>query len=188
MENDQVLLNCALTLFSQRGYDAVSVQAVVEAAGVTKPTLYHYFSSKRGLLDALIKRETGLLLGRVFQAVDYHGDLVLTLERIVLAYFKFAQEHGSFYRMQLASYFSPPECESNQAMRPFIEEQKTILENLFIQAGQSHGNLRGKHRRLAVSLLGEINALIGLHLNGELMLSDELIYQTVHQFMYGIFS
>jgi TetR/AcrR family transcriptional regulator len=139
-------------------------------------------------LDALIKRETGLLLGRVFQAVDYHGDLVLTLERIVVSYFKLAQEKGSFYRMQLASYFSPPECESNQAMRPFIEEQKEILENLFIQAGQSHGNLRGKHRRLAVSLLGEINALIGLHLNGKLDLSDAIVFQTIHQFMYGIFS
>jgi TetR/AcrR family transcriptional regulator len=188
MDNDQVLLDCALALFSQRGYDAVSVQAVVEAAGVTKPTLYHYFSSKRGLLDALIKREANLLLGRVFQAADYNGDLVLTLERVVRAYFKLAQEKGSFYRMQLASYFSPPECESNQAMRPFIEEQKEILENLLIQAGQSHGNLRGKHRRLAVSLLGEVNALIGLYLNNELDLDEALAYQTVHQFMYGIFS
>ena len=188
MDNDQVLLDCALTLFSQRGYDAVSVQAVVDAAGVTKPTLYHYFSSKRGLLDALIKREAGLLLRGGVQAAVYHGDLVLTLERIVLAYFKFAQEHGSFYRMQLASYFSPPECESNQAMRPYIEEQKTILENLFIQAGQSHGNIRNKHSRLAVSLLGAVNALIGLYLNNELDLNEALAYQTVHQFMYGIFS
>ena len=188
MENDQVLLDSAITLFSQRGYDAVSVREIVAAAGVTKPTLYHYFSSKRGLLDALIIREAGLLLAKVVPAVDYHGDLVLTLESTVRAYFEFAQSHSVFYRFHLACYFSPPESEANQAMRPFIDQQNVMLENLFMRAAESHGNLRGKHSRLAVSLLGEINALIGLSLHGQLDLSDAIVYQTVHQFMYGIFS
>lgn len=188
MENDQVLLDGALTLFSQRGYDAVSVREIVEVAGVTKPTLYHYFSSKRGLLDALVKREAGLLLARVLPAVDYHGDLVLTLESTVRAYFEFAREHSVFYRFHLACYFSPPESEANQAMRPFIDQQTAMLENLFMRAAENHVNLRGKQGCLAVSLLGEINALIGLHLNGDLDLNDAIVYQTVHQFMYGIFS
>jgi len=188
MENDQVLLNCALTLFSQRGYDAVSVREIVETAGVTKPTLYHYFSSKRGLLDALVKREASLLLASVLSAADYHGDLVLTLESTIRTYFEFTHGHSVFYRFHLACYFSPSESETNQAMRPFIEEQKKILEKLFQQAGENHGNLHGKHSRLAVSLLGEVNALIGLYLNGELELNEALVYQTVHQFMYGIFS
>jgi AcrR family transcriptional regulator len=56
MDNRQRLLDCALELFSLRGYDAVGVREVVEAAGVTKPTLYHYFDSKRGLLEALLQR------------------------------------------------------------------------------------------------------------------------------------
>jgi len=188
MENDQRLLDCALALFSQRGYDAVSVREIVEAAGVTKPTLYHYFSSKQGLLNALVEREAGLLLASVRSAVDYQGDLVLTLERTVRAYFEFAQKHHVFYRFHLACYFSPAESEANQAMRPLIDQQNRMLENLFTRAAQSHGNLRGKHSRLAVSLLGEINALIGLGLNNQLDLNYEIIYQTVHQFMYGIFS
>jgi len=57
MDNRQRLIDCALYLFSQRGYDAVAVREIVEAAGVTKPTLYHYFNSKRGLLEAVLKRE-----------------------------------------------------------------------------------------------------------------------------------
>lgn len=36
--------------------------------------------------------------------------------------------------------------------------------------------------------LGIINAMVGLYLNGELALTDELVYQTVHLFMHGIFS
>ena len=55
MDNRSNILLCALRLFATRGYDAVGVQEIVVAAGITKPTLYHYFGSKQGLLDALLK-------------------------------------------------------------------------------------------------------------------------------------
>ena len=55
-----VLIERALELFAARGYDAVGVQEIVEAAGMTKPTLYHWFGSKQGLLRAaLASREEG---------------------------------------------------------------------------------------------------------------------------------
>ena len=188
MNNRQCLLDCALALFSQRGYDAVGVSAVVEAAGVTKPTLYHYFDSKRGLLDALLQREAGRLLGELLQVSVYQGDLVLTLEKLTRAYFNFAQLNTNYYRMQLGMYFSPPESEANQAIRPYTSQQHEILEGIFSQAAEDHGNMSGRHARYAAGFLGMINAMIGLYFNGQLSLTDELVYQTIHQFMHGIFS
>jgi len=188
MDNKQVLLDRALELFSQRGYDAVGVREVVEAAGVTKPTLYHYFESKRGLLNALLQREGDPMLERIRRAADYQRDLVLTLENIVQAYFQSAQDNGVFYRFQMAMIFAPPESEANQAVRPFSKQQYEILENIFIQAAEDHGNLRGRHKRYAAAFLGQINVMIGLYLNNSLDLTNEVVYLTVHQFMYGIFS
>jgi TetR/AcrR family transcriptional regulator len=188
MDNRQQLLDSALALFSQRGYDAVGVREIVEAVGVTKPTLYHYFDSKRGLLDALLQRESGHLLTEVLKAAVYHGDLVLTLENIVRAYFRIAQKASAYYRMQLTMYFSPPESEGNQAIRPFTTQQREILEDVFIRAAEDHGNLRGRHSRYAAGLLGVVNATIGLYFNDALALNEEIVYQVVHQFMYGIFS
>lgn len=188
MDNQQRLLDCALQLFSLRGYEAVSVREVVEAAGVTKPTLYHYFGSKRGLLDALLKREAGQLLTKILSAGIYQGDLVLTLENITRAYFEIGLQAGPFYRMQLSMYFSPPESVSNQAIRPYARAQREILEVIFINAAKDHGNLSGRHQRFATAFLGVINARIGLYLNDELALNGDTVYQTVHQFMYGIFS
>ncbi len=51
MENKENLLTCARDLFYARGYDAVGIQEIVDAAGVTKPTMYYYFGSKKGLLE-----------------------------------------------------------------------------------------------------------------------------------------
>lgn len=188
MDNRQRLLSCALDLFSQRGYDAVGVREVVEAANVTKPTLYHYFDSKRGLLEALLQREAGQLIAEILPHSVYQGDLVHTLESIVRAYFSYAQRETAFFRMQLGMYFSAPESESNQAIRPFAIQQHELLEEVFIQAAEDHGNLRGRHIRYAAGFLGVINAMIGLHFNQDLALNDDVVYQTVHQFMHGIFS
>jgi AcrR family transcriptional regulator len=188
MDNKRQLLDRALELFSQRGYDAVGVREVVEAVGVTKPTLYHYFDSKQGLLEALLQREGGQMLEQILRAATYQGDLVLTLEKIVKAYFAIAIENPVFYRMQLAMYFAPPESKANQAVRPFSREQYEILEGVFIRAAEDHGNLRGRHQRYAAAFLGQINVMIGLYLNDSLDLTDEVVYLTVHQFMHGIFS
>lgn len=188
MDNREQLLDRALELFSQRGYDAVGVQEIVEAAGVTKPTLYHYFDSKRGLLEALLRRESSQLLSSVEKTSSYQGDIVLTLEKITRAYFDFAQDRPTFYMMQYGMFFSPPDSEAHQAVLPYHQEQYELISGVFIKAAENHGNLRGRHQRYAFGLLGVITAMIGLYLGGKLELTGEVVYQTVHQFMYGIFS
>jgi len=48
------LLAAAATLFAEQGVDAVSVDAVAEAAGRTSGAVYSHFGSKQGLLLALL--------------------------------------------------------------------------------------------------------------------------------------
>ena len=48
------LLDAAATLFAERGIDAVSVDAVADAAGRTSGAVYAHFGSKQGLLLALL--------------------------------------------------------------------------------------------------------------------------------------
>ncbi|MDT0379280.1 TetR/AcrR family transcriptional regulator [Streptomyces sp. DSM 42041] len=52
----QRLLAAATRLFADQGYDRTSVQEIVEAAGVTKGALYHYFGSKDDLLHEIYGR------------------------------------------------------------------------------------------------------------------------------------
>lgn len=82
MDNRSNILSCALELFASRGYDAVGVQEIVDAAGITKPTLYHYFGSKRGLLDALLKEHFDELYESVTRAADYKHNLPMTLNAL----------------------------------------------------------------------------------------------------------
>ena len=51
------LLAAARELFASDGYNATSIDAVAEAAGVTKGALYHHFSGKRELFKAVVEAE-----------------------------------------------------------------------------------------------------------------------------------
>jgi TetR/AcrR family transcriptional regulator len=49
------LLIAARELFAVRGYSATSVREIVEAAQVSKPSLYYYFGSKEGIYLELMQ-------------------------------------------------------------------------------------------------------------------------------------
>jgi TetR/AcrR family transcriptional regulator len=188
MENRTVILDTALALFSARGYDAVGIQEVCEKSGFTKPTLYYYFGHKRGLLDAILDRDYAALLEKLRSTVIYRGDLVLSLELIFRTCYDFARGHPVFYRLVLALYFAPPDSEPHQAVSGYNHGLQQFIENVFVSAVTQHGNLRGRHRLYAATYLGIINTYIGFYLNGYLEPDDQLVFQVVHQFMYGIFS
>jgi len=187
MDNRIELMKCALSLFSSRGYDAVGVQEIVDAVSVTKPTLYHYFTNKRGLLDAVLKENFEHLLDEIREAAYYQRDIVNSLQKVTRVYFDSVQAHPEFFRLQLSLQYAPPESEANQAVRQYRVEQQQILQSLFIQSVQDHGNMRGRHAMMSATFLGMIHTYIGEFLNGSTVLEDPLTYKAVHQFMHGIF-
>jgi AcrR family transcriptional regulator len=50
------ILNVALDLFSDKGYDGTSLREIAEQLGVTKAALYYHFASKEDILMALHMR------------------------------------------------------------------------------------------------------------------------------------
>jgi TetR/AcrR family transcriptional regulator len=187
MNTREKILDSAVELFAARGFDAVGVQEITMKSGITKPTLYHYFGSKSGLLQVIMGEYGSKLSEAVGAAAVYQGDLSLALAELGKAFFEFAKTYPVFYRMQLAMYFAPPKCESNQMVRRFNEIQFHLIEELFKAATVHHHNLKDRHGALAASFIGHVNTYIGFALNGYIELREEIIYQIVHQFMYGIY-
>jgi len=50
----QRILEAAKRLFAEEGFDRVTIPQLADAAGVSKPTIYAVFKSKRGVLGALV--------------------------------------------------------------------------------------------------------------------------------------
>lgn len=48
------ILDAALTLFSEKGYHAVSVAEIADAVGIKAPSLYKHYKSKRDILNGIL--------------------------------------------------------------------------------------------------------------------------------------
>jgi AcrR family transcriptional regulator len=48
------ILDAALKLFAQKGYEGTTTREICEFAGITKPTLYYFFGSNEGVYRALV--------------------------------------------------------------------------------------------------------------------------------------
>ena len=49
-----LLVTVATGLFAERGFDGTSIEAVLDAAGVSRGSLYHHFANKEALFDAVL--------------------------------------------------------------------------------------------------------------------------------------
>lgn len=54
LDRERRILDAALTVFARMGYSGATMDAVAAEAGLTKPTLYTYFSSKESLFSAMM--------------------------------------------------------------------------------------------------------------------------------------
>ncbi len=68
------LLAAATRLFAEQGFESTSVQQIVDAAGVTKGAMYHYFGSKDDLLYEIYARVLRLQTERMSRLADGPGD------------------------------------------------------------------------------------------------------------------
>ena len=98
----------ALELFAIKGYDATSVREICESAGITKPTLYHFFGSKDGVLQALVQNGFQQYRGIVNAAMDTPGSFKERIKVLARSVFESAREKPLFWRFIHSVIWAPP--------------------------------------------------------------------------------
>ena len=121
------LARIAAGLFATQGYEATSVREIVEAAGVTKPTLYYYFGSKEGLAQAILTMPMAALGEAMRSILAAPGDPVEDLDRIVEAHFAFCRENPDCGRFFFALLFGP---QGSDLLARFKQAKESMPERL----------------------------------------------------------
>jgi AcrR family transcriptional regulator len=62
------IVSTALPLFLEQGFKGMSIDMVVKASGVSKPTVYNHFPDKAALMDTVLRRW-----------IDQHKPVIVTL-------------------------------------------------------------------------------------------------------------
>ena len=56
MSTRDKIMDVALNMFSERGYEAVSIRDICGEVGIKESTLYYHFKNKKDILDSLIEK------------------------------------------------------------------------------------------------------------------------------------
>lgn len=104
-ETRQAILRAALSVFSQRGYAATTLDQVARAAGVTRGAVYWHFANKAALYQALLQ-SYGDRAGPILQqAAAEGGDFLTILRRILTRLLARLEEDGELRAVMELSLF-----------------------------------------------------------------------------------
>ena len=119
-ERREQLLDSTLTIITEEGYEAVSMESIARRAGVTRPVVYGAFSNLALLLAALFKREEERALGQLAQIVPPEPD-ERDPDRIVVeglkAFLASVAEHPQTWRLILFPVQGTPDIVRRQVER-----------------------------------------------------------------------
>jgi AcrR family transcriptional regulator len=130
-QREQLILDVAGQAFAREGYHSASMDEIAELAGVSKPMLYAYFTSKEGLYIAYINRTGQELLARLLGAIaDEHPPLERMRVRVA-EFLAFVEEYRDGWKVLFSEISSSrPLAEQVAELRAQIAEAvRRMVEN-----------------------------------------------------------
>jgi TetR/AcrR family transcriptional regulator len=183
--SDRILLS-ALELFAAKGYDATSVREICEAAGITKPTLYHFYGSKEGVYRALVEGALDDFRNRIVRALQAPGTAVARLQRVARVHFESARARRDLVRFLVALVHNPPSSAPPTDFPRFYDEfvGRIAAE---VEAGVARGEFSaGRTDLRMLVLMGALGeALCGFLIMGRPELSPALADALVETVVEG---
>ena len=124
-ELEERVARAAAREFSERGYDAATIDAIVEASGVSKPAIYRTFGSKSKLYCTMLELYADELASAAMRSFrDGRGTVVEQLRATIDSWFAALEERSDEWRMLNTATSADP------AIRASIERvRRTQLAN-----------------------------------------------------------
>lgn len=82
-ETRQRIIQAARLVFSERGYDGATFQAIAARADLTRPAINHYFSSKRALYREVLDDTNQFVIGAGIKQAERETTLVARLTAFI---------------------------------------------------------------------------------------------------------
>lgn len=144
----QELLAAALDLFVERGYAATRLEDVAARAGVSKGTLYLYFTNKEELFKAVVRENVVPVLGEAEEIIDgFEGCSADLFREIMLRWWERigATKLAGITKLMMAESHNFPE------VTQFYHDEVISRANTMIIGMLQRGIQRGEFRAIDVN-------------------------------------
>ncbi len=148
------LLEAGIEVFSDHGPDGGSVSMIASAAGVNRRMLYHYYGSKEGLYEAVIRHVYGEFCSIEVELAHVLLPVEDLLRRMIGSYYEFLASHPCHVRLlsweNLRHGRAMRKSDATSMKAPILEALRIALER-----GQQEGRFRtdGDVKQLLISCM-----------------------------------
>jgi AcrR family transcriptional regulator len=152
------LLDVAVAVFNERGYDATSMEEIAGRLGITKSAIYHHVPGKGELLRLALDRALGSLFAVLDEPEAQSGPAISRLEHVVRASVRVLGEELPFVTLLLrVRGNSPVEQAALQRRRDFDR-----IVTALVRAAEQEGDVRPDVDPAVTSRLlsGTVNSLV----------------------------
>ncbi|MDP6029885.1 MAG: TetR/AcrR family transcriptional regulator [Arenicellales bacterium] len=181
----QVILDAALEMFYEHGYQAASIRDIGGAAGVSQAALYHYFPGKEDLLFTIIDNFSDLILETTTEALAASNDPIECLTNAIRHHVRFMGTH----RKQIRVLFEDKRHLTGKSTDVSLTKEKKIfsLYRDALKAVQEAGFMADTDLTSATfSMLGIINWNYHWYVPGGRLTIEELTDQIIRFIFQGI--
>jgi TetR/AcrR family transcriptional regulator len=188
-DTEERLLDAALTLFAEKGYEAASVREIIEATGVTRPVLYYYCSSKEDLFKRLVHWKHDEAYRELGKSVTETKGCANRLRAIMRGSFAFCATDPRVPRLMFQTHFGPTIPGISEFMAE-VAKLRFLIVHQVMQDGLDAKELAGGD---AASLSLIFCCIMDQHINvlsrmpkPRKRLTPQLADSLVDVFLYGV--
>lgn len=105
-DRKQAIMDTALEVFAEHGYETTSISLLAKRAGVSKGLMYNYFEGKEDLLISIM----GEGIDEIFAFIDPNHDGIITREEfeyLIDEIFHLMKVKSNFYKLYFALIMQP---------------------------------------------------------------------------------
>jgi AcrR family transcriptional regulator len=148
------ILQAALDLFTERGFNATRLEDVASRAGLSKAAIYLYFNDKTSLLTAVVQATVGANIGIASDMISKHQGPVAPLLRQLLGFMAGRMQETrmpDLIKLVISESRAHPEI-GRFYMDNVINKALPLFQSL-IERGMANGEFRNVDPRLTVKCL-----------------------------------
>lgn len=135
-KKDQIL-DIALTLFLEKGFDKTSISDILERTGIARGTLYYHFESKEAIMDAIIDRAGESIMSKIESIVEDHAKSAY--EKLFSLFFAMNMSNFSGGRQMLDYLNQPQNALFHEKSNRMIVERTSPMLGRVIRQGVEEG-------------------------------------------------
>lgn len=145
----ELILAAASRCFGSKGYDATTVEDIVEESGTSIGSIYHHFGDKSGVAAALHEHAVRSYQASATPAVQHAGSIEQAIRIGVIHYVTWMQENENLARFILSGRHA--DVPANETIRDLVADFVGRIA-AWLHAAQRRGELREMPAEVAIAL------------------------------------